>query len=139
MINTHTILPYTTVIAYTGSKLMRAVRPSCLIKCVQLRSAFQLITAAVQDRPHDPILITHVRISTRAEHCCMLRHFTLIYTVRSINLLFATTTTFVNILHDNCEEQSRTLRQVTADKGQTSRSVIHFISLNITFKRSQVE
>lgn len=118
---------------------MRAVRPSCQIKCVQLRSAFQLITAAVQDRPHDPILITHVRISTRAEHCSMFRHFTLIYSVRSINLLFATTITFVNILHDNCKEQSRTLRQVTADKGQTSRSVIHFISLNIMFKRFQVE
>jgi len=98
LINIHTILPYTTVIAYIGSKLMRAVRPTCQIKCVQLRSAFQLI-AAVQDRLHDPILITHVRISTRAEHCSMFRHFTLIYTVRSINLLFAATITFVRILH----------------------------------------
>jgi hypothetical protein len=49
----------------------------------------------------------------------MFRHFTLIYTVRSINLLFATTITSVNILHDNYKEQSRALRQVTADKGQT--------------------
>lgn len=118
---------------------MRAIRPSCQIKCVQLRSALQLIKAAVQDRPHDPILITHVRISTRAEHCSMFRHFTLINTVRSINSLFATTITFVNIRHDNCNEQSRTIRQVTADKGQTSRSVLHSISLNIIFKRSQVE
>ena len=118
---------------------MRAVRPSCQMKCVKLRSAFQLITAAVQDRLHDPLLITHVRISTRAEHCSMFRHFTLIYTVRSTNLLFAAMITFVNILHDNCKEQSRTLRQVTADKGQTSRSVLHFISSNIVFKSSQVE
>lgn len=106
---------------------------------MQLRSAFQLITAAVQDRTHDPKLITHVRISTRAEHCSMFRHFTLIYAVRSINLLFTTTITYIYVLQDNCKEQSRTLRQVTADKGQTSRSVLHFISLNIIFKRSQVQ
>jgi hypothetical protein len=78
--------------------------PICQIKCVQLRSAFQLIKAADQDRPHEPILITHVRISTVADHCSMFHHFTLIYTVRSINLLWATKITFVNILHDKRKE-----------------------------------
>lgn len=45
----------------------------------------------------------------------------------------------VNILHDKRKEQSRIFRQVTADKGQTSRRVLHFTSLNIILKRSQVE